>query len=76
MFIVFVGSKVKTNGYFGFGTGPILLSNLYCTGTESSLLECYQQSCYVTSCTHSNDAGVVCERKIQFYSFFCYYLFM
>ena len=54
---------VKTNGYFGSGTGPILLSNLYCTGTESSLLECNQQSCGVTSCTHSNDAGVICECK-------------
>ena len=58
---MFVGSKAKRNAYFGFGTGPILLSNLYCTGTESSLLECSHQSCGVTSCTHSNDAGVICE---------------
>ena len=76
MFIIFVGSNAKTNAYFGFGSGPILLSNMHCTGTESSLLECNQQSCYITSCTHSNDAGVVCKRKIQFYSVFCYYLFI
>ena len=54
---------VKTNGSFGSGTGPIFLSNLYCTGTESSLLECNQQICVVTCCTHSNYAGVICERK-------------
>ena len=62
-YIPFVGSEAKTNAYFGSGTGPILLSNLYCTGTESSLLECNQKSCYATSCTHSNDAGVICECK-------------
>ena len=62
-FLLYLGGKVKTDAYFGFGTVPILLSNLYCTGTESSLLECNQQSCGVTSCTHSNDAGVICERK-------------
>ena len=50
--------------YFGSGSGPILLSDLYCFGTELSLLECNQTSCDVTSCTHSNDAGVICERKI------------
>ena len=68
-----LGARVR---YFGSGSGPILLSNLYCTGSESSLLDCNQQSCYVTSCTHTNDAGVICERKIQFYSGCCYYLFV
>ena len=62
--IIDLGGKAKSNAYFGLGTGPILLSDLYCTGTESSLLECSQQSCYVTSCTHSNDVGVICECKI------------
>ena len=62
-FLLYLGGRVKTNAYFGSGTVRILLSNLYCTGTESSLLECNQQSCGVTSCTHSNDAGVICERK-------------
>ena len=59
-----LGGRGKSNAYFGLGTGPILLSNLYCTGTESSLLECNQQSCYATSCTHGSDVGVICERKI------------
>ena len=54
-----LGGRVK---YFGSGTGPILLSNLYCFGSESSLLECNHQSCGVTSCKHTNDAGAICER--------------
>ena len=63
-YIIDLGGRDKSNAYFGLGTGPILLSDLYCTGTESSLLECSHQSCGVTSCTHNNDIGVICERKI------------
>ena len=46
-------------GYAGFGqgTGPVLLSNVGCTGTESSLLSCSHRVAY---CSHSRDAGVVC----------------
>ena len=40
------------------------MSNIYCTGSEKSLLECNHQSCGITSCTHHSDAGVVCESKI------------
>ena len=45
---------------FGLGTGPVFLSNLRCTGTESSLLSC-GHLIGVTSCSHFNDAGVVCH---------------
>ena len=44
------------------GSGPILLSNLYCTGTETSLLDCNRYNMYGTlSCNHRDDAGVICE---------------
>jgi len=43
---------------FGQGTGPVFLSNVGCTGTESSLLSCSPIG--VTYCSHSQDAGVVC----------------
>ena len=57
-----IGGVAKRNAYFGTGTGPVLLSNLHCTGTETSLLECNQRSCDAIICTHGNDAGVICER--------------
>ena len=48
-------------GAFGQGRGPILLDNLQCTGTESSLLGCSHRGIGVfSSCSHSEDAGVVC----------------
>ena len=44
---------------FGQGIGPVFLYNVSCTGTESSLLSC-RQSIGVPSCSHLQDAGVVC----------------
>ena len=58
-----LGAKAKVNAYFNQGTGPVLLSDLYCAGTEASLLDCDHRSCGVTSCSHANDAGVICESK-------------
>ena len=62
--IALIGAKAKTNAHFGQGKEPILLANLYCTGSEANLLDCNHKSCGVTSCSHANDAGVVCERKL------------
>ena len=45
---------------FGQGTGPVLLSNVRCSGTESSLLSCSHDETYLYRCLHDNDAGVVC----------------
>lgn len=49
-----------SNGYFKGGTGPVLFGQLQCTGTESRLTEC--SSNYYYGATHSDDAGVRCQR--------------
>ena len=54
-----VGFAVR-NAPFGQGTDPVLLYNVGCTGTESSLLNCSLDGTYLHYCLHSNDAGVVC----------------
>ena len=46
---------------FGQGTGPILFTDLRCSGSEPSLLACRKNVFGVTSCTHSNDVGLKCE---------------
>ena len=51
--------KVYKNARFGEGTGPILLDNLQCKGSESNLTQCRNGE---VNCDHSEDAGVTCAR--------------
>ena len=55
---------------FGRGTGLILLDNVGCTGTESSLLSCSHRGIGVHGCSHSEDAGVMCPPCKFFFFFF------
>ena len=46
---------------FGEGSGSILLDDLACTGSESSLASCSHSELNSNSCGHDEDAGVVCS---------------
>ena len=50
---------------FGQGTGPILFTDLHCSGSEHSLLACHKSVFGVTSCTHSHDVGLKCEGNVM-----------
>ncbi|XP_071487939.1 scavenger receptor cysteine-rich domain-containing protein DMBT1-like [Diadema antillarum] len=45
---------------YGQGSGPILLENVHCRGTEGNLADCYQRGYGVHNCYHYEDAGVKC----------------
>ena len=51
-----------SNSYFGRGTGSILLDQVACTGTETRLVNCPSNPLGVHDCSHSEDAGVTCQR--------------
>ena len=53
-------TNMATN--FGPGSGPIQLQDVACVGTENNLFMCPLSSDIgeVSSCLHSNDAGVIC----------------
>lgn len=55
--------EVKLQAYYGYGTGPILLDNVHCTGEETHLSMCAHSGLGQHNCGHHEDAGVTCTRK-------------
>ena len=49
-------------GYFGQGTGEILLDSVGCVGDEAGILECSHDGWGVHDCRHKEDAGVICSK--------------
>ena len=49
---------------FGQGTGPIILDDVNCRGSELRLDHCPANPIGVHNCVHSSDAGVRCLSKL------------
>ena len=53
--------EAPTQASFGEGIGRVIwLSNVQCTGSEGTLLNCTFNFNQSNSCTHAQDAGVSC----------------
>ena len=61
MYVCIAGAVAVYSAFFRQGNGPILISHVQCSGSESSLLDCYWSASAATSCTHAEDAGVLCQ---------------
>ncbi|MGH0149149.1 UNVERIFIED_CONTAM: hypothetical protein FKN15_014474, partial [Acipenser sinensis] len=55
------GSAQSFSYAFGHGTGPIWLSYISCTGSETALRDCTINKWGEQGCYHSYDLGVICS---------------
>jgi hypothetical protein len=67
--IIITGASVTTTttaSTFGLGSGPVFLSDVHCTGSEATLLDCPHTIIALGShCTHNRDVGVRCEGEFK-----------
>ena len=54
------GATAFSNAAFGRSSGPILLDDVNCVGTESRLANCPADAIGDHNCVHNEDAGVRC----------------
>lgn len=54
-------TAAPTRATFGQGTGPVLVDNVHCIGSENYLSSCPHNGWGVHNCLHTEDAGVRCN---------------
>ena len=73
--ILYTVATARTNAYFGAGTGHIYMEDVTCSTSKTSLLQCTSDPLLSGGCSHSQDAGVECEGRLEITDpvwYYCY----
>ena len=63
-YTLLVEAFLNFGAVFGQGTGPILVEELTCTGTEEFVSHCNKVPGEIGTCYHSRDASVRCSSEL------------
>ena len=63
--IYHTGSIARYRSTFGQGDQPMILADLFCTGSEDSILDCRRNDYGLQHCSAFEVAGVQCEGIIH-----------
>ncbi|NXJ57671.1 DMBT1 protein, partial [Spizaetus tyrannus] len=58
-------TAAPTGASFGRGLDPIWLDRVACVGGENALVDCRARPWGINSCTHEEDAGVICSDEAR-----------
>ena len=61
-----IATSAWSHAHFGQGSGNIVLDDLGCSGSETSLFDCSHSGVNSHNCGHSEDAGVTCAGTQQY----------
>ncbi|XP_059366439.1 deleted in malignant brain tumors 1 protein-like, partial [Carassius carassius] len=60
--------EAKSAAHFGSGSGPVWISDLQCSNTDSRLRDCKSSGWGRGSCGHEKDTGVICKDNVRLVS--------
>ena len=64
------GSALSVRGStYGEGSGRILMDDVECTGTETTLISCQYSTTH--NCRHAEDVGIICNQPGEFHKIAC-----
>lgn len=59
-FLLQIGAEPRYGAFYGEGSNPIVVADLFCSGTERNLLSCRRNIFGITHCNDYEEAGVKC----------------
>ena len=54
------GAEPRYGAFYGEGSQPLLVADMFCSGTERDLLTCQRNVFGITHCNAYEEAGVKC----------------